>query len=398
MKLHASIGADILSSIEFPYPVVPIVRHHHENWDGSGYPTGLSGIDIPIGARILSVVDCFDALTSDRPYRPRLSSEAATKILLDRRSSMYDPMVVDAFIKLQPVLFRRRKVDRPRPLLQLERIPRLADPRDPLPWASDFGDEVSLFRVYQILADATDRPWQDTADLVLHRLSCVIPFDSAVVLTYDSTIDELVCETVQGNSLAALKGRKLKVGQGLSGWVAAHKRTVVNSPGALDSDDGPSAILKEYLSSMSAPIMKGDNLVGVVTLYPLRPEAFMRRHAEIIEGVASHLAPILRRRRSVGQSSLLLQAGQLAAPHLDQYSRQFLERRSSNGLFLLVLRVASSIDATHWTLSHMVGEIYANLRGGDLVFVCDEHTFVCLIADGDGVSARFRRGARRQGH
>ena len=68
MKLHASIGADILSAIDFPYPVVPIVRHHHENWDGTGYPDGIRGTAIPIGARILSVVDCFDALTSDRPY------------------------------------------------------------------------------------------------------------------------------------------------------------------------------------------------------------------------------------------------------------------------------------------------------------------------------------------
>ena len=69
MKLHSKIGADILSPIGFPFPVVPIVRHHHENWDGSGYPDGLSTEQIPIGARILSVVDCFDALTSDRPYR-----------------------------------------------------------------------------------------------------------------------------------------------------------------------------------------------------------------------------------------------------------------------------------------------------------------------------------------
>ena len=70
MKLHASVGADILSAIDFPYPVVPIVRHHHESWNGTGYPDGLRGTEIPIGARILSVVDCFDALTSDRPAPP----------------------------------------------------------------------------------------------------------------------------------------------------------------------------------------------------------------------------------------------------------------------------------------------------------------------------------------
>ena len=81
IKMHATLGADLLSSIDFPYPVVPIVRHHHENWDGSGYPTGINGTQIPIGARILSVVDCYDALTSDRPYRPQLTDEAATSIL-----------------------------------------------------------------------------------------------------------------------------------------------------------------------------------------------------------------------------------------------------------------------------------------------------------------------------
>src|SRR5206468_4432789 len=100
MKLHASVGADILSAIDFPYPVVPIVRHHHENWDGTGYPSGIKGTDIPIGARILSVVDCFDALTSDRPYRPRLSDEEALAILVERRGSMYDPLIVDTFAKV----------------------------------------------------------------------------------------------------------------------------------------------------------------------------------------------------------------------------------------------------------------------------------------------------------
>jgi putative nucleotidyltransferase with HDIG domain len=97
MKQHANIGAELLSAITFPYPVVPIVRHHHEHWDGSGYPSGISRTDIPLGARILAVVDCFDALTSDRPYRQRLSPEIAFQVLRERRGSVYDPLVVDTF-------------------------------------------------------------------------------------------------------------------------------------------------------------------------------------------------------------------------------------------------------------------------------------------------------------
>ena len=107
MKRHVEIGANILSLVDFPYPVVPIVRCHHENWDGSGYPAGVSGTDIPIGARILSVVDCFDALTSDRPYRPRLSDERAIAILQARKATFYDPDIVDRFIRLIPELHRR---------------------------------------------------------------------------------------------------------------------------------------------------------------------------------------------------------------------------------------------------------------------------------------------------
>jgi putative nucleotidyltransferase with HDIG domain len=104
MKLHASVGADILSAIDFPYPVVPIVRHHHEQWDGGGYPAGLAGTDIPIGARILSVVDCFDALTSDRPYRPRLADTEALEILIERKGTLYDPLIVDTFVRVHNML------------------------------------------------------------------------------------------------------------------------------------------------------------------------------------------------------------------------------------------------------------------------------------------------------
>jgi putative nucleotidyltransferase with HDIG domain len=103
MKQHAAMGAEILSVIDFPYPVVPIVRHHHENWDGTGYPDSISGEAIPIGARILQVVDCYDALTSDRPYRRQLAANEALQILADRKGTMYDPRIVDAFWVLHGV-------------------------------------------------------------------------------------------------------------------------------------------------------------------------------------------------------------------------------------------------------------------------------------------------------
>ena len=81
MKIHPVVGADILERVRFPYPVVPIVRSHHEAWDGSGYPDGLKGEEIPIGARILTVVDCFDALASDRPYRKAMPLDKAMEFV-----------------------------------------------------------------------------------------------------------------------------------------------------------------------------------------------------------------------------------------------------------------------------------------------------------------------------
>lgn len=104
MKRHATMGARILTAVDFPYPVVPIVRHHHERWDGQGYPDGLVRTEIPLGARILSVIDCYDALTSDRPYRPRMTSDRAEAIIRDRAGTFYDPDVVDKFLELIPEL------------------------------------------------------------------------------------------------------------------------------------------------------------------------------------------------------------------------------------------------------------------------------------------------------
>ena len=99
VKQHATIGGDILAAMEFPGPLALIVRHHHENWDGTGYPDGLRGEAIPIGARVLAIVDCYDALTSDRPYRRSLSHDRAAAMILERRGTIYEPAIADAFLR-----------------------------------------------------------------------------------------------------------------------------------------------------------------------------------------------------------------------------------------------------------------------------------------------------------
>lgn len=98
VKRHAVLGAEILDSLEFGGPLARIVRHHHENWDGTGYPDGLCGQAIPLGARVLAIVDCYDALTSERPYREPLTHASALQMIAARRGTMYDPAILDAFV------------------------------------------------------------------------------------------------------------------------------------------------------------------------------------------------------------------------------------------------------------------------------------------------------------
>lgn len=100
VKQHAAIGANILAGIPSAGLIAQIVRHHHENWDGTGYPDGLRGDAIPIASRVLAIVDCYDALTSDRPYRRALAHNSAVAMIYGHRGTMYDPAITDAFLHI----------------------------------------------------------------------------------------------------------------------------------------------------------------------------------------------------------------------------------------------------------------------------------------------------------
>jgi putative nucleotidyltransferase with HDIG domain len=298
MKLHASVGADILSAIQFPYPVVPIVRHHHENWDGRGYPDGLVGTDIPIGARILAVVDCYDALTSDRPYRPRLDDEEAMRILLERRGKMYDPLVVDTFARVHNQVEVPLLESGGAYLAITEAAAAISyDSSQTSPpgledIAASTGEMLTLFELARSLSSPRDLA--DLGDLIVKHLRRLIPCSLCVFFVYDEHADEIVATHVTGEHAALLTGLRIALGQRLSGWVAANRHTIRNSDPSLDLGDAARAFSPRPRSCLSTHLACGSSLVGVITLYSTRADAFNAEHQRILEIVSAQVAPAIK--------------------------------------------------------------------------------------------------------
>jgi putative nucleotidyltransferase with HDIG domain len=298
MKLHASAGAEILSAIAFPYPVVPIVRHHHENWDGTGYPAGISGTEIPIGARILSVVDCFDALTSDRPYRPRLADEDALRILTERRGSMYDPLVVDTFIRVHPSIAPGPTEGGPSPGVLYE----IAGSGRALPSQSNSPmlDELTvgaeeMLMLYELTRALAGHVGTSAAgDAIARHLGRLIPCSLCVFYVCDPASNELDARHVAGEGASLVRGMRITLGQRLSGWVAANRQTISNSDPALDFGDTARSSELRLRSCLSTSIVFEDQLVGVLSLYSDETDGFNKGHQRIIEVIAKHMAHMFR--------------------------------------------------------------------------------------------------------
>jgi putative nucleotidyltransferase with HDIG domain len=287
MKRHAPMGADILSRIGFPYPVVPIVRHHHENFDGTGYPDRLSGEQIPIGARILSVVDCFDALTSDRPYRKRMTDSEAFKIILDRRGNMYDPVVVDAFCAMHA-----EETGAPT-VAAVVSGPEVRGGTDATaPAHGGAMAEASLLEMFYALGaevTATMRA-QDVGEIVWTRLAPHIPASSFVLFAYDVNGDALV-PLFRSDDAVLSRHARIPLGERLSGWVAATAQTIVNSDARLDQDEDVRD-RRPLRSTLAAPVVRGDRVIAVLSFYGEAEEAFGPSHRQIVEAAARSVAVV----------------------------------------------------------------------------------------------------------
>ena len=393
IKKHASIGADILSAVQFPYPVVPIVRHHHEHWDGTGYPDRLAGADIPIGARILSVVDCFDALTSDRPYRRALSNGRAIEMLQEQRGRAYDPLVVDTFVRVFTEIAPTGTGAAPHSetLREIAAVSHSVPPTAPSAKPAFLsGDMVPVGET--ILAGLTRPSWHELGDELADRLRHLTPASLVVFFVHDDSVSKLVVGHASGEHADLVTSLRLGLGERLTGWVGATRRTICNSDAALDfvGLEGPAL---PFRSCLAVPLVTGDTLEGVLTLYAREPNAFTDAERQSVETAARPLAHMLRTLQSLREVERLTLPGLAESMRLPDGVADVRDGKPAfTTVFSVPLQLAGTAPERHLALVRAgvlarravgeAGQVYLDGESSLLVLVTshDTHTTAALAS------------------
>jgi diguanylate cyclase (GGDEF)-like protein/putative nucleotidyltransferase with HDIG domain len=307
MKVHTVVGAEILEQVAFPYPVAPIVRSHHEKWDGSGYPDGLKAEDIPIGARILSAVDCLDALASDRQYRRALPLDEAMNYVAGLSGRSFDPQVVE-ILKANYREFEQLAQSTP---LRNHRLSKdLIVSRGEAP---DAGFEKSasaaagasgktlavdsiasarqeMHAIVELSLDLSKSlRMEDILSILAERLKQLVPYDCLAIYVRERSV--LKARYTSGLSSQIFASLEIPVGQGLSGWVVENGKAIVNGNPAVEPGYAEAAgQLGVMCSALSIPFGDVDQLSGALTLYRSEKDAYSADHLRVLLAIKGEIA------------------------------------------------------------------------------------------------------------
>jgi putative nucleotidyltransferase with HDIG domain len=309
MKTHTVIGAQILGRVEFPYPVVPVVRHHHERWDGRGYPDGLKHEEIPLTARILSVVDCFDAVREDRQYRKAMTREEALEFIMSGSGTMYDPRVVGTFIthlpEFEAEILAHRNTPAPTygitPIEELSEAARLVTPAAGLAETStaekatetnfSLKELRALYDLAQALNAAHGRA--EVLAALTEKLSSLVAYDLCTVTLPAPESGEYVVEHALGQHADLLTNRRITIGEGVTGWVLANRQPFCNADPKLDLPPQLIEHFADYRTLVAFPLLKDRELHGALTLYSSTLTEYNADHRRLLQEAATLLTAAL---------------------------------------------------------------------------------------------------------
>lgn len=297
MKVHTTVGAQILERVNFPYPVVPIVRHHHEQWNGLGYPDGLKGDEIPLTARILSVVDCFDSVREDRPYRRGMTREEAKALLLRGAGTHFDPKVVNLFLKNLP-RFEEEIVQldldhlssadgecQTQMLIEAD-IHQTKERPSVLAYDQIKNAHREVYALYEIARTfGSSLDIEDTVSILVNKVGHVVPFDTCVVYLYDELKAYATASHVAGKNAQHLRDRCVAPGEGVTGFALSNRRSINRIDPKLDFDGVVLDEESEYRSMAALPLIRDERLLGAISLYSMELHEYTDDHMRLLETV-----------------------------------------------------------------------------------------------------------------
>ena len=295
MKIHTTVGAQLLSRVNFPYPVMPIVRHHHEQWDGRGYPDGLKGQQIPLTARIISVVDCFDSIREDRPFRRGMSRDEAIAFLRRGSGSHFDPAIVGLFIdnlagferKIAAAgLTQQIAALDPHDLFALHEIDvtQIRERGCYMAYDQIKSAHQEVYALYELAKTfGSSLDVEETLTVLMDKVGHIVPFDTCVIYLYDEMKGYAVAAHVAGANAKILKTRCVAPGEGVTGFTLAN-RTAMNDLHP-ELDLAGLEIQNDYRSMASLPLHKDQRLLGALSVYSFELSHYSEDHMRLLETV-----------------------------------------------------------------------------------------------------------------
>jgi diguanylate cyclase (GGDEF)-like protein/putative nucleotidyltransferase with HDIG domain len=311
IRIHPQVGAEIISGVPFPYPVAPLILSHHERWDGKGYPSSLKGDEIPLGARILSVVDYFDALMSERPYHKAMNFDAAIGLLRQESGKALDPRVVQMFIDMYPALAAEAEASQ-EPARKLTRVPTHAPTAAPAVGLVDESSGVTgtarsnvfqdiahahreIYALYEIAqAMGSSLGVSDTMALISSKLSNIVPFSCCALFLYNEENETLRCRFATGVESDVIQQLTIRNGHGLTGWVARNRRPLVNARPSTDLEAaGHPADRTALLSALVCPLLFNERFIGTISVYHTDPSVYTDDHRRLLDRISEQAAAVI---------------------------------------------------------------------------------------------------------
>ncbi|HTF37008.1 MAG TPA: diguanylate cyclase [Blastocatellia bacterium] len=292
MKVHTIVGAEILERVGFPYPVVPVVRHHHERWDGRGYPDGLRGDEIPMTARILTLSDCFDAVCEDRNYRAAMTRDQAIEMLKEGSGTVFDPNVVRTFLdhldefesEIRERCVERQRVELPQNPGNTRAAKAESGPMVYEHIRSAHREVIALYDIAQTIGTSLDL--RDTFAVFAARLEDIVSYTTCVLYRVRPDSTDVEAAHVAGRNAEMFRTKSLPSGAGITGWVVANRHPMHNCDPRLDFDALKVELPEAYRTATVVPLMRDEAILGALAMYSADLSAYTADHLRLMEAVA----------------------------------------------------------------------------------------------------------------